>query len=147
MFVVVGKQGVVVTQSEQLNECMKWLTAKAAEYTGVSWLPGPGQDVLTLTAGGQQWTLRDTREYFRWSVSIAGKPSSESNVAADMVLGVFSYLDDAKAAVEMTWGPAVYTPGHDEITNPADTIMFACGQVGGVLQRVRCYKAAAKLTD
>jgi hypothetical protein len=145
---VVKLNGLMVVQSDQLRECMQWLTRKAAEYDSerVNWLPGPGQDILTLVAGTQQWTLSDTREYYRWSVTIPVTPSADDRVAADKVVGVFSYLDDAKRAVEMTWGKVSFTPDSDEFSNPVDVYQFACAQVSGTLQRVKCYKAPAKLS-
>ena len=88
MYVVKSKD-VVVVQSDNLRDCMLWLTSKAGEYNFANWLPGPGLDLLTLAAGGQQWTLSDTREYYHWVVSVPQQPVRDGRISADQILGIF----------------------------------------------------------
>ncbi len=136
MYDVTSNRSQIMVGGTDFRTCMAWLTAKASEYEAgrVNWLSGPGLSLLTLSVGGQQWTLTDSREYFKWVVTVDGKS-----------LGIFHYLEDAKQSVTMTWGDAVFTPLADTIDDPAERYTFACGQASGTLQRVRLSKAATKL--
>lgn len=102
MFIVNSRNGEV-HRSQGLTAAMAWLVAKAAEYTRVSWLPGSGDEVIRLGLPSEEYVLVDTKAVYKWVVTTPVTPATPDGVAADVPLGIFDNVEDAKRSIEMTW--------------------------------------------